>query len=49
MAIQDGNVLLEIITKIEFMIAEKKMKFPHLSEEEIIELLKNKIHNENKL
>jgi hypothetical protein len=25
------------------------MKFPHLSEEEIIELLKNKIHNENKL
>jgi hypothetical protein len=46
---QNGNVLLEIISQIESMITDQKTQQPHLSDEEIINLIKLKLRKENKI
>lgn len=48
MIVQNCNLLLVIITKIESLISEQKIQHPHLSDEEIIELLKLKFSIENR-
>jgi hypothetical protein len=48
MVIQNCNLLLVIITKIESLIAEQKTQHPYLNDEEIIESLKNKFSIENR-
>ena len=47
MIIQNCNILLEIITKIESMIVDQKNQHPDLSDEEIIDHLKLKLRSEN--
>lgn len=47
MIIQNSNLLLVIITKIESMISDTKAQHPNLSDEEIIELLRKKLNREN--
>ncbi|MDD4973593.1 MAG: hypothetical protein PHY93_04545 [Bacteriovorax sp.] len=49
MIVQNCNLLLEIITKIELMITEQKTQRPDLSDEEIIDQIKNNLRLENKL
>ncbi|MBC7540898.1 MAG: hypothetical protein H7281_18905 [Bacteriovorax sp.] len=49
MIIQNCNLLLEIITKIELMITDQKTQQPDLSDEEIINLIKNNLRDRNKL
>lgn len=49
MIIQNCTLLLEIITKIESMISDQRTQHPDLSDEEIIDQLKIKLRNENKL
>lgn len=48
MVVQNCNLLLVIITKIESMIADSKAQHPHLSDEEIIEHLRKRLGLENK-
>ena len=48
MIIQNCNLLLVVITKVEELIAEHKTQHPHLSDEEIIEFLKYKFSIENR-
>jgi hypothetical protein len=48
MIIQNCNLLLVIITKIETLIAEQKRQHPDLNDEEIIEFLKFKFSIENR-
>ncbi|GEM_PF-759671 len=48
MVIQNSNLLLVIITKIESMIADSKTQHPDLSDEEIIERLRKRLREENK-
>lgn len=49
MIVQNCTLLLEIITKIESMITDQKTQQPQLSDEEIIDHIKLKLRNENKL
>jgi hypothetical protein len=49
MIVQNCNLLLVIISKIETMISDQKTQHPELSDEEIIESLKIKLSRENKL
>ena len=49
MIIQNSSLFLEIISKIESMIADQSHQQPHLSDEEIINLVKLKLQSENKL
>lgn len=49
MIVQNCNLLLEIITKIESMISDQKNQQPFLSDEEIIDVIKLKLRSENKL
>lgn len=49
MIVQNSTLLLEVISKIESMIADQQGQLPHLSDEEVINLLKLKLRNENKL
>ncbi len=42
MIIQDCNLLLVILTKIESIVLEQKAQHPHLSDEEIIDSIKKK-------
>ena len=48
MIIQNCNLLLVIISKIESLIAEEKTQYPNLNDEEIIEFLKLKFSIENR-
>lgn len=48
MIIQNCNLLLVVITKVEELIAEQKTQHPNLSDEEIIEFLKYKFSIENR-
>jgi hypothetical protein len=48
MIIQNCNLLLVIISKIEEIVAEQKTQHPHLNDEEIIEILKIKFSIENR-
>jgi hypothetical protein len=48
MIIQNCNLLLVIISKIESIIAEQKTQHPQLNDEEIIEFLKIKFSIENR-
>lgn len=43
MVIQNNNLLLVIISKIESLIVDTKTQHPHLSDEEIIEHLKKNL------
>ena len=47
MIVQNCNLLLVVITRIESLIAEQKTQHPHLNDEEIIECLKFKFAIEN--
>lgn len=47
MIVQNCNLLLEIITKIEKMISDQKTQQPHLSDEEIIDQIKLTLRREN--
>ncbi len=47
MIIQNCPLLLVILTKIESLIVEQRTQQPELSDEEIIEFLKNKFQREN--
>lgn len=49
MIVQNCTLLLEIITKIELMISDQKAQTPNLSDEEIIDHIKNNLRVENKL
>jgi hypothetical protein len=49
MIIQNCNLLLEIITKIELMITDQKAQHPTLSDEEIIDQIKNTLRLENNI
>lgn len=48
MIVQNCNLLLVIITKIESMIADSKAQHPNLSDEEIIDQLRKRLGQENK-
>ena len=48
MIIQDCNLLLVILSKIESIVVEQKAQHPYLSDEEIIESIKNKFSDENR-
>ncbi|MGZ3788304.1 MAG: hypothetical protein ACXVLQ_07255 [Bacteriovorax sp.] len=48
MIVQNCNLLLVILSKIESMILDQKTQHPHLSDEEIIEQLKIRLRLENK-
>lgn len=48
MIIQNCNLLLVVITKVEELITEYKAQHPSLSDEEIIEFLKYKFSIENR-
>lgn len=48
MIIQDSTNLLEIISRIERLISDKKNQQPHLSDEEIIDQIKKSLPVENK-
>lgn len=48
MIVQNCNLLLVIISKIESLISEQKTQHPHLSDEEIIESIKKKFSDENR-
>jgi len=48
MIVQNCTLLLVILTKIESLIVEQRAQQPDLSDEEIIEYLKNKFQNENR-
>ncbi len=48
MVIQNSNLLLVILSKIESMIADSKTQHPNLSDEEIIEHLRKRLSEENK-
>lgn len=47
MIVQNCNPLLVVISRIETLIAETKVQYPLLSDEEIIAILKNKFSKEN--
>lgn len=49
MIVQNCNLLLVIITKIETLISEQKARYPELSDEEILKLLTQKMSEENHL
>lgn len=49
MVVQNCNLLLVVISKIESLISEQKAKFPELSDDEILTLLTKKISEENRL
>lgn len=49
MIIQNCNLLLVIISKIESLISEQKARYPELSDEEILTLLSKKFSEENPL
>jgi hypothetical protein len=48
MIVQNCNLLLVVITKIESLITEQKAQHPDLSDEDIIEFLKYKFSIENR-
>lgn len=48
MIVQNCNLLLVIISKIESLIAEQKTQHPYASDEDIIEFLKIKFSIENR-
>lgn len=48
MIIQNCNLLLVIISRIEELIAEQRTQHPNLNDEEIIEFLKYKFSIENR-
>lgn len=48
MIIQNCNLLLVVISKIELLIAEQKAQHPCASDEDIIEFLKIKFSIENR-
>lgn len=48
MIIQNCNLLLVILTKIESIVLEQKTQHPNLSDEEIIEFIKYKFSIENR-
>lgn len=48
MIVQNCNPLLVVISKIESLIVEAKSQNPGLSDEQIIEIIKNKFSRENK-
>ena len=48
MIIQNCNLLLVVISKIESLIAEQRAQHPDLNDEEIIEFLKFKFSIENR-
>lgn len=48
MIVQNCNLLLVVISKIESLIAEQKTQHPQLNDEEIIEFLKIKFSTENR-
>ena len=48
MIVQNCNLLLVVISKIESLIAEQKTQHPNLNDEEIIEFIKIKFSIENR-
>jgi hypothetical protein len=49
MIVQNCNLLLVVITKIELLISEQKTQHPELSDEDIIEFLKYNVLIHNKV
>lgn len=49
MLIQNCNLLLVVITKIESMIADSKAQHPNLSDEEIFDQLRKALGQQNKI
>ena len=48
MVVQNCNLLLVILSKIESIVAEQKTQHPNLNDEELIEFIKNKFSIENR-